>query len=132
MNSIKVILVDDEQEFVTTLSERIQIRNIGTHIAFSGEQALEMVKNFSFDAMVLDLNMPGMDGLAVLKSVKKIHPEIQVIILTGHGSEADQKLTLSSGAFAYLQKPVELDTLIHHIKNAYFKKTPHYTGIINE
>jgi len=119
MKKIKVMLVDDEEEFVTTLSERILMRNFISSIAFTGEQALQIVNDQVPDVMILDLKMPGIDGMEVLRRVKKAYPEVQVIILTGHGSEKDKKEALSLGAFGYLQKPVQIDELIAHITNAH-------------
>ena len=118
MDRIKIILVDDEKEYVTTLSERIQMRGMETTIAFDGEKAIEMVENQIFDVMVLDLKMPGIDGLSVLKAIQKTKPEIKVIIITGHGSDVEKEIAYKNGAFMYMQKPVVLDELIDHIKCA--------------
>ena len=87
----KVLLVDDEKEFVESLSERLELRNLKPDIAYDGEQAIETVKKEKPDVMVLDLRMPGIDGLEVLRQVKKKHPDIEVVVLTGHGSEEDEK-----------------------------------------
>lgn len=119
MEKIKVMLVDDEEEFVTTLSERIQMRDFNSSVAFTGEQALQIVNDQIPDVMVLDLKMPGIDGMEVLRRVKKAYPQVQVIILTGHGSEIDRKEALSLGAFGYLQKPVQIDELVKHIISAH-------------
>ncbi|MBS3809744.1 MAG: response regulator [Desulfobacterales bacterium] len=118
-DKIKILLVDDEQEFVNTLSERIQMREIGANVALNGEEALEFVDNEVPDVMVLDLRMPGIDGIEVLRRVKKQYPDVQVIILTGHGSEKDEEEARRLGAFDYLQKPVEVDTLVTRIRKAY-------------
>jgi len=117
----KVLLVDDEREFVQTLSERLLIRNIGSTIAYDGESAIEMIQNEEPEVMVLDLKMPGIDGIEVLKKVKETKPEIEVIILTGHGSEADKEVCMNLGAFAYLQKPVNIQLLSDTMKLAYEK-----------
>ncbi|MFH1050615.1 MAG: response regulator [bacterium] len=117
----KVLLVDDEREFVQTLSERLLIRNIGSTIAYDGESAIEMINNEEPEVIVLDLNMPGIDGIGVLKQVKATKPEIEVIILTGHGSEADKEVCMNLGAFAYLQKPVNIQLLSDTMKSAYEK-----------
>lgn len=122
MEKIKILLVDDEEEFVKSLSERIQMRDLGSDIALNGEQALQLVDNQVPDVMVLDLKMPGIDGMEVLRRVKKAYPQVQVIILTGHGSEKDEKDARRLGAFEYLQKPVGIDTLIQNIKRAYKNK----------
>lgn len=119
MDKIKVMLVDDEEEFVTTLSERIQMRDFNSSVAFTGEQALQIVDDQIPDVMVLDLKMPGIEGMEVLRRVKKAYPQVQVIILTGHGSEQDRKEALSLGAFGYLQKPVQIDELARQIINAH-------------
>ena len=119
MGTIKVMLVDDEKEFVTTLSERIEMRGLDTLIAFSGEAALELLADHAVDVMVLDLNMPGMDGLDTLKQVKDRYAGVNVIILTGHGSEKEKTASMRLGAFAYMQKPVSLDALMEQIKKAY-------------
>jgi DNA-binding NtrC family response regulator len=118
MNPINILLVDDEEEYVATLSERIEMRGFNSRIAADGEQALKMIRENTYHVMVLDLRMPGIDGMTVLKAVKKTHPEIQVVMITGHGSDLDKKNALDNGAFAYMEKPVELETLIGHIKKA--------------
>jgi two-component system, OmpR family, response regulator CpxR len=115
----KVLLVDDEQEFVQTLSERLLFRNMGTAVAHDGRSALEMLVDDDPDVLVLDLKMPGMDGIEVLRRVKKIRPAVEVIILTGHGSESDRKTCMDLGAFAYLQKPVDIDLLSGKLKEAH-------------
>ena len=119
MEKIKVMLVDDEEEFVTTLSDRIQRRDFSSSVAFTGEQALQIVDDQVPDVMILDLKMPGIGGMEVLRRVKKAYPKVQVIILTGHGSEADKKEALFLGAFVYLQKPVQINELSAHIINAH-------------
>lgn len=121
-DNIKILLVDDEEEFVKTLSERIKMRELGANIAHDGEQALKLVENEVPDVMVLDLRMPGIDGMEVLQRVKKAYPDVQVIILTGHGSEKDEEQARRLGAFEYLQKPVEVDTLVNKIRRAYRQK----------
>lgn len=120
--NIKVLLVDDEEEFVKTLSERIQMRNLGSDVAYNGEQALKVVKDEVPDVMILDLKMPGIDGMEVLRRVKKAYPQVQVIMLTGHGSEKDEKEARKLGAFDYLQKPADIDTIVGTIRKAYKKK----------
>ncbi len=119
MEKLKVLLVDDEEEFIKTLSERLQLRGFVAEIAFNGEYALKIVNDRLPDVMVLDLKMPGIDGMEVLRQVKKAYPEIQIIILTGHGSEKDKREALHFGAYDYLQKPVEINTLIDKINSAH-------------
>jgi CheY-like chemotaxis protein/cytidylate kinase len=114
----KVLLVDDEREFVQTLSERLLLRDMGSAVAYDGESALKLVSEEEPEVMILDLKMPGIDGIEVLKRVKSSRPNIEVIILTGHGSEADKETCMNLGAFAYLQKPVDIDVLSDTLKRA--------------
>ena len=114
----KVLLVDDEREFVHTLSERLLLRDMGSAVAYDGESALSLVREDEPEVMILDLKMPGIDGIEVLRQVKETNPEIEVIILTGHGSEADREICMKLGAFAYLQKPVDIDLLSETLKKA--------------
>lgn len=122
MEKIKVLLVDDEEDFVKSLAERIKMRKLGSEVALNGEEALQLVRDEVPDVMVLDLKMPGIDGMEVLRRVKKAYPSVEVIILTGHGSEQDEKDARRLGAFDYLQKPVDIDYLVKYIKRAYKKK----------
>ena len=117
----KILLVDDEKEFVQTLSERLQVRNLESAIAYDGEQALSIVQNDAPEVMVLDLKMPGLDGLEVLRQVKKKHPDTEVIILTGHGSVIEENIAMELGAYAYLKKPADIDILAATMKEAYQK-----------
>ncbi|WP_310600013.1 response regulator [Desulfobulbus sp.] len=119
----RVLLVDDEREFVQTLSERLLLRDMGSAVAYDGESALEMLREDEPDVMILDLKMPGIDGMEVLRRVKATQPEIEVIILTGHGNETDRETCMQLGAFAYLQKPVDIDVLSETMKQANEKIT---------
>ncbi len=114
----KVLLVDDEREFVQTLSERLLMRDMGSTVAYDGESALAMVQEEEPEVMILDLKMPGIDGIEVLRRVKATRPDIEVIILTGHGSEADRETCMNLGAFAYLHKPVNIEKLSETLKKA--------------
>jgi CheY-like chemotaxis protein len=113
-----VMLVDDEQDFVQTLSERLQERNVDAMVAYDGESALHMIQEHEPDVMFLDLNMPGISGAEVLQRIKKSNPHIKVIILTGHGDEEIRKTCLRVGAFAYLQKPFDIDQITNIISRA--------------
>jgi two-component system, OmpR family, response regulator CpxR len=117
----KVLLVDDEKEFVHALSERLQSRNLESAVVYDGEEALSFAEGDEPEVMVLDLKMPGIDGIEVLRRVKQNHPDTEVIILTGHGSEKEERLAAELGAFAYLQKPVDVDKLSQTMKAAYKK-----------
>jgi len=119
MAAIDVLLVDDEEEFVTTLAERLQLRGLKTRWALSGEAALQAAAFKTPEVMILDLKMPGIDGMEVLRRMKSGHPRVQVIILTGHGAQKDEEEALRLGAFAYLGKPVDIEKLTQHIQSAY-------------
>jgi DNA-binding NtrC family response regulator len=119
MKEIKVLLVDDEEDFVKSLSERIKMRDLDSDVALNGEEALRLVDDEVPDVMVLDLKMPGIDGMEVLRRIKKAYPQVQVIMLTGHGSEKDEKEARRLGAFEYLEKPTSIDTLVKYIKRAF-------------
>jgi len=97
------------------------MRDMGSTVVFDGEQALEFLRDEEPDVMVLDLKMPGIDGMEVLRRVKREHPAIEVIILTGHGSEKDRAACMEAGAFAYLQKPVDIEKLSDTMRRAYDK-----------
>jgi DNA-binding NtrC family response regulator len=116
---LKVLLVDDEQEFVDSLSERLELRNLETEVAKNGEEALAAVKTDVPDVMVLDLRMPGIDGIEVLRRVRKSHPEVAVVVLTGHGTDKDEKEAIKLGASAYLKKPVDVDQLVNVLHRAW-------------
>ena len=117
----RVLLVDDERDFVQTLSERLQLREMGSTVAYDGASALNLVRDDEPEVMIIDLKMPGIDGLEVLKQVKQIRPQIEVIILTGHGADADRDRCMALGAFGYLQKPVNIDELSDMLKSAHEK-----------
>jgi CheY-like chemotaxis protein/cytidylate kinase len=114
----KVLLIDDEREFVQTLSERLILRDMGSAVAYDGESALNLIKEDEPEVIIVDLKMPGVDGLEVLRKVKETRPEIEVIILTGHGHEEDRQLCMELGAFAYLQKPLDINVLSETIQKA--------------
>lgn len=115
---LKVLLVDDEEDYVSTMAERMEMREVGSSVALDGEAALTMVEEDLPDVMVLDLKMPGMGGLEVLERMKKTHPEIPVIILTGHGSAREEEEARRLGAFDYLEKPIDINDLLDAITRA--------------
>lgn len=119
MSGFKLLLVDDEYEFVKALAERLEIRGFQTRFALNGENALGMIREEAPDVVILDLNMPGMDGIEVLRRIKRDSPQVQVIILTAHGSRKDRGLGLQLGAFELLQKPVQIEDLVRTMKEAY-------------
>lgn len=119
---IKVLVVDNEKEFASTLAERMRLRNIEAESVYSGEDALDSVSRYMPDVMILDIQMPNMSGLDVLSQVKAIDPTIEVILLTGHGSFEAGITGMELGAFDYIVKPVDLILLMEKIKEACIKK----------
>jgi DNA-binding response OmpR family regulator len=119
---IKVLLIDDEAPYLNALSKRLKRRNFHTILAFNGTQGIQAVRYHDFDVAVLDLKMDDMDGIEVLKILKKLAPQIEVIMLTGHGSEQAAREGIELGAFDYLIKPCELEELIEKIELAASKK----------
>jgi DNA-binding response OmpR family regulator len=119
---IKVLLVDDEIAFVNTLAQRLRMRKLLVDTVYDGEQALSYIKEIEPDVIVLDLKMPGLHGIEVLREIKKIKREIQVIILTGHGTEKDEEEARKLGGFDFLRKPADIDLLLAKIKEAFSEK----------
>ncbi|HMA66515.1 MAG TPA: response regulator [Desulfosalsimonadaceae bacterium] len=118
MDKLKVLLVDDEEEFVSALAERLDIRGIAAHVATDGEQALEMIETEAFQVIVLDVIMPGISGLEVLQRINAKQVETAVILLTGHGSTKEGLEGMRMGAFDYLMKPLDIDELISKMHEA--------------
>ena len=118
MLQLKVLLVDDEQEFVTTLAERLELRGMNVEIATDGEMALGAIEADPPQVVVLDVMMPGLSGMEVLERIKAVNPNIQVILLTGHGATKDGIKGMQLGAFDYLIKPVDIDELIEKLNEA--------------
>ena len=119
---ITVLLVDDEVAFTRTLAQRLMMRDLRVIIAHDGQQALSKTQNEKPDVIVLDLNMPGMHGMDVLREIREIYPQIQVIILTGHGTDKDEEEAIRLGGFGFLKKPIEIEMLEHKIKAAFKEK----------
>jgi len=119
---IKVLLVDDEKEFVDALAERLEIRDFEIAKAFDGDQAVEAVSKAGVDVVVLDVLMPGKDGLTTLREIKQAKPLVEVIMLTGNATVTSAIEGLQSGAYDYLMKPTETKDLIAKIVLAYKRK----------
>lgn len=118
MEGWKVLLVDDEKEFVSTLAERLRLRGIQADETVSGEEALRLIAHSAPQVVVLDVMMPGMGGLEVLRRVKSTYPNIEVILLTGIGSAKEGVEGMRLGAFDFLMKPLQIEELIERIKAA--------------
>jgi DNA-binding NtrC family response regulator len=112
LENLKALLVDDEEEFVMTLAERLQIRGIQAKTATDGQEALSMIETEKPQVVVLDIMMPGISGLDVLDHIKKNYPHIEVILLTGRGSTKEGIEGMRLGAFDFLMKPVKIEELI--------------------
>jgi DNA-binding response OmpR family regulator len=117
MKSWNVLLVDDEQEFASTLAERLSLRGLRVRVAAGGGEALESIAEEVPQVVVLDLMMPGMSGLEVLDRIKASHPDVQVILLTGMGAAGDGIKGKQMGAFDYLVKPLNIEGLIQRIED---------------
>ncbi len=113
-----ILLIDDELTFLETVITRLRLRGIEAEGVDSGEKALEAMRAKLFDAVVLDVSMPGMDGVATLRELKRINPEVPVIMLTGHATleTADEGMEL--GAFDYMMKPCPIDELLDKVSEA--------------
>lgn len=114
----KVLLVDDEEEFVETLAERMRTRGMDVSTSNSGANALQLVDDEDFDVVVLDLKMPGVDGIEALKRIKCRRPDIQVVLLTGHATVEKGVEAIKEGALEFLEKPVDLRSLTDAIDKA--------------
>jgi DNA-binding NtrC family response regulator len=118
----KVLLVDDEKEFLSTMAERMEARDMDVTTTTSPKEALKKAQEESFDAIILDLQMPEMDGLETLKELKKKNPDLQVILLTGHATVQKGVEAMKLGATDLLEKPADLKVLTEKIKKAHTKK----------
>lgn len=116
--SEKVLLVDDEKEFLEIMSDRMESRGMEVTTATSADKALKLIKKTSFDAIIMDFQMPGMDGMDALKSIKELKPELQIILLTGYGTVEKTVEAMKIGATDFIQKPADLESLTQKIKKA--------------
>lgn len=113
-----ILLIDDERAFLDTVITRLRLRGIGAEGVDSGEKGLEAVRAKRFDAVVLDVSMPGMDGVATLRELKRINPEVPVIMLTGHATLETADNGMELGAFDYMMKPCPIDELLDKVSEA--------------
>ena len=113
-----VLLVDDEVEFVEALAERMRTRGLDVEFATNGKDAIERAKTKTFDAVVLDLAMPGMNGIETLKALLEDHPDLQVILLTGQATIGDAVEATRLGAVDVFEKPTDIETLVGKIREA--------------
>jgi len=122
MEKFKVLIVDDELDFLETIIKRLRARNIEVSGVESGPKALELLNEQDFDVVILDVKMPGMDGIETLREIKKKKPLTEVIMLTGHASVESGIQGMQLGAFDYLMKPVALEELLDKVRQAYARK----------
>ena len=115
---LRVLIVDDEEELVSAIGERLHLRGFSTSGVTSGSAALEYLNHKSCDVVLLDVKMPGLSGLDVLQRIKEEHPEVAVLMLTGHGSKRDAEKGMRLGAYDYLVKPVSIGVLVQLLRDA--------------
>ena len=123
MQNPNILIVDDEGDFLETLMNRLRKRKIGTIGCASGEEAVRLAKEHKFDVVILDIKMPGgMDGIETLREIKRIRPESEVILLTGHASLETSVEGMKQGAYDYLLKPIRLEDLLEKLVQALERK----------
>ena len=118
MAKATVLLVDDEVDFTATLAERLETRGLDVDVSSNGPEAIERVREKTYDALVIDLAMPGMDGIETMKRLLAGNPDLQVILLTGRGTIRKGVEAVSSGAMEFLEKPADIDLLLEKIEKA--------------
>jgi DNA-binding NtrC family response regulator len=123
MREVRVLIVDDEGDFALTLAERLRLRGFEALAAGGADEALERIHGgFAPEVVLLDLKMPGVDGLATLSLLKELDPRMEVILLTGHGSTTAAIEGMQRGLFDYLVKPVDIGALVERIRDAATKR----------
>jgi DNA-binding response OmpR family regulator len=118
MSSIRVLIVDDEEELASVIAERLQFRGMEAQTALEGRKALKIIEENPPNIVLLDLMLPGLGGLEILKRIKQMNYNLPVILLTGYGSKETAKEGMSLGAFDYVMKPCDIDSLIAKIQEA--------------
>jgi len=122
MEEMRIMLVDDEEGFLSTTKNVLERKGISVTTATSGSEALEKLVQGNIDVVILDVKMPGMDGVTALKEIKSRYPSIEVIMLTGHGTVESALEGLRSGASDYLTKPIDIDELIAKAEEAFARR----------
>jgi len=118
----RVLLVDDEEEYLEIMSERMRARDIDVTTSTSAREALDMIATESYDAVIMDFMMPEMNGIEALKAIKEKNPEMQIILLTGHATVEKTVEAMKAGAMDLIEKPADLDALSEKIKSAHNQK----------
>jgi len=119
----RILLIDDEQGFVETMAKRLSMRDYAVSTAFNGQAGVDLLAKETIDVVVLDVKMPGMDGIETLEIIKAVHPLVEVIMLTGHATVENAIEGMKRGAFDYMMKPCDMDGLLAKVDEAYGKKT---------
>jgi DNA-binding NtrC family response regulator len=122
MKEIKIMLVDDEERFLSTTKKLLERKGLDVSTAASGSEALEKLASENIHVVILDVKMPGMDGIATLKAIKAHHPLVEVIMLTGHATVESAVDGLKAGATDYLMKPTDIDELVRKAEEAFAKR----------
>jgi DNA-binding NtrC family response regulator len=118
MDSLRILIVDDEEELVSALVERLNLRGFLAQGMTAGTAALQYLEDGECDVVLLDVKMPGLGGLEVMRRIKDMRPRLQVVLLTGHGSVKSVEDGMALGAFDYLMKPVKIDSLVRVLEAA--------------
>ncbi|MFC1729479.1 response regulator [candidate division KSB1 bacterium] len=118
MDNAHVLIVDDEHEFVSALVERLEIRNIHAEGVVCGADAIDKIRESEYEIVILDMKMPGMSGMEVLRSILEIRPKTKVILITGYGSSLISDEGMQEGAYASFTKPIDINELLGEIKKA--------------
>jgi two-component system, OmpR family, response regulator CpxR len=121
----KVLLVDDEEQFVEVLAQRLETRGFQVSTAFSGDAAIAFIEEHDVDVVILDVLMPGRNGIDTLQEIRRIRPITEVIMLTGHGTVETAIQGMKYGAYDYLMKPTDTSELMDKITKAYQRKKDH-------
>lgn len=122
MRPDRVLLVDDEADFVEILAERMRSRGVDVTCALSGREAIQHAEEGSFDAVVLDLAMPGLDGIETLRRLREMQPQLQVMILSGRATVKTAVEAIQLGAIDIFEKPTDVETLVERIRSARAKR----------
>ena len=128
----RVLLVDDEVNFLEALAERLRIRGLEVVCATSGREALNAAEEQIFDAVVLDLSMPGLDGIETLRRLRQMRPELQVMILSGRATVQTAVEATRLGATDIFEKPTDVETLVQRIRAARAARLAHEQEIAQE
>jgi len=122
MDEMRIMLVDDEEGFLSTTKNVLERKGINVTTAMSGSEALEKLTQEKIDVVILDVKMPGMDGVSALKAIKSRYSSVEVIMLTGHGTVESALDGLRSGASDYLTKPIDIDELVAKAEEAFARR----------